>query len=680
MPDTDKHGPLELDLSKDYREQCDRYLADASDDAEQAVSERDRDLAFIDDMLEMRGAVKMRGPWRDSCQLEDPLVREQHTQLNAKLAPPLQRDLLVQIDSVDPKDAESAKKTESWLEFQWNEEHFPHTYGEFVYNGLKDPVAVLSVSWQQEYKQERGVEYWDGVSTDDFGRPHRVPADGRDEGVHYEEVPTLQEAVESQKAIYEVHDVADVYIHPPNQQVLEKAQGIFIRRMYSECELLDGIEEYGYDKKSVMELIRMGPTMVDGATGVTNRNSVILLDTNDYIERMGIDTDDRVTPNMSKRDRQDRIEGIDSTVRNIEDGLYECREYWGYLPKLRDSEGNSLLPEHLYRDRVRALFCPSYNIVFLLDFAPDQELPFFHASMIPKPGRFLGTGMVQLMQAGGLAATYLTRWMLDCMQMKMTPAHVMPEQDYLDNGAFSLYPGAKFTESQVGAIRPLGVGGEPQLGLEGLEYILHRFQSLSSAEGIGELGNKVRRNPEMQNVLQTADAKYGLYGYNLFTPLAAIAARRIALELKYNPNFESTIMTKNGEVTVTADDLRKKFRFSAIQISSDSNPETRAGRTQQKLSIQATYFGGTKQYPEWALEIWHGARQALLDMDERNPASWIGEESRAKQIVQNVIAAAQQAQQGIDGGAGAGGQAGGGPQTAPNLLQPIGAQGVLPTP
>jgi hypothetical protein len=145
----------------------------------------------------------------------------------------------------------------------------------------------------------------------------------------------------------------------------------------------------------------------------------------------------------------------------------------------------------------------------------------------------------------------------------------------------------------------------------------------------------------MQNVLETADSKYGLYGQNLFMPLAEIAAFRVQLELQFNPVFEQTIQTQNGEITVTADDLRKKYRFSAIQISPDSNPETRAARDHQKLSIQAAYFMGTQQFPQWASEIWHGARQALLDLNERDPISLIGDEQKAQAMAQMAIQQAQ---------------------------------------
>lgn len=687
-----KQGALKLNLSEDYLSKCHIYLIQAAYQAQLAVSDRDRDLAFYDDLLEMRGSRVMRGPWKGSCQLEDPLIREQHTQLHSKLSPPLQRDLLVQVDAEDPADDDSAKKVESWLEFAWKEEGFPDTYDQFISNGLRDPAAILYTGWQQEYKQERGVAYWDGRTTDDFGNKFLVPPEGRDEGTEYQEIPTIKEQVESQKAVYEVLDLADVYIYPPKQQNIDKAQGVFVRRLLSECELLDGIEEYGYDKDAVMDLIKMGPTFAFDGIGNVNTNN-----------GSGYDTDNRNASNRSytdtlggnsKSERLDRIEGINNTsITNREDGLYECREYWGYLPKLRDGEGEALLPDYLFRDRVRSMFCPVHNINFLLDFAPDQECPFFHTSMIPKPGRFLGTGLVQFLQTGGLAATFLLRYTLDNAELQMTQAFVMPLQDAADNKEFRLYPGAKFIESMPNAIRSLVMPQTAEGGLGMLQFILGRFKSLVAAEGIGEMQSKVRRNPEMQNILQTADAKYGLYGYFLYRPLALIAARRVALELKHNPDFATTINTAGGKITITADDLRKKFRFSAIQISADENPETRAGRNAQMIALQQTYFQAVQVFPQWAVELWHGARQALLGMDARNPAAWIGTEERAQAVVDQLMQQAQAAQAAAQQGAAGmqgGGQAGLSPSAGGNgtiqplrgnsLLQPIAAQPVMPTP
>lgn len=694
-----KQGALKLNLSEDYLDKCHIYLIQAAYQAQLAVSDRDRDLAFYDDLLEMRGGNIMKGPWKGSCQLEDPLIREQHTQLHSKLSPPLQRDLLVQIDAEDPADADSAKKVESWLEFAWKEEGFPDVYDEFISNGLRDPAAVLYTGWQQEYKQERGVSYWDGHSKDDFGNKFLVPPEGRDEDTEYSEVPTIKEQVESQKAVYEVLDLADVYLYPPKQQNIDKCQGVFIRRLLSECELLDGIEEYGYDKEAVMDLIRMGPTVVTEGIGNTGRSFALNSDSNDYITRMGIDSDYRggfVEGTQNKSDRLDRIEGINNTIlTNREDGLYECREYWGYLPKLRDGEGNALLPDYLFRDRVRSMFCPAHNINFLLDFAPDQECPFFHASMIPKPGRFLGTGLVQLIQALGLSVTFMLRYTLDNAELQMTQSFVMTPDEYMNNKSWGLYPGAKFltdNPSAANGMRSLVMPQTASVGLEMLSFLLNRGKSTIAAEGIGEMQNKVRRNPEMQNILQTADAKYGLYGYFLYRPLAYLAARRIAQELKYNPDFEATIQTSGGKITVTADDLRKKFRFSAIQISADENPETRAGRNAQMIALQQTYMQAVQVFPQWAVELWHGARQALLGMGERNPAAWIGPEDRAQAVVQNLIAQAQEAQAAAQQGAMAegGGQSGqpspsgGGSTIQPlaqsTLLPHLAAQRVLPTP
>lgn len=680
-----KQGALKLNLSDEYLRQCHQYLISAAYQAQIAVSDRDRDLAFYDDLLEMRGARQMRGPWKGSCQLEDPLIREQHTQLHSKLSPPLQRDLLVQIDAEDPADAESAKKVESWLEFAWKEEGFPDEYDKFISNGLRDPAAILYTGWQQEYKQERGVSYWDGHSLDDFGNKFLVPPEGKDPDTEYTEVPTIKEHVESQKAIYEVLDLADVYIYPPKQQNIEKAQGVFVRRLLSECELLDGIEEYGYDKDAVMELIKMGPTFAFDGIGNINVNRSWDLNNSDR-NRSSLSYNDTLGGN-TKSDRLDRIEGINNTVlTNREDGLYECREYWGYLPKLRDGEGEALLPDYLFRDRVRSMFCPVHNINFLLDFAPDQECPFFHTSMIPKPGRFLGTGLVQLIQALGLSVTFMLRYTLDNAELQMSQAFVMPMEEFALNANWGLYPGAKLLETTPNSIRSLEMPQTAEAGIGMLSFLLNRGKSTIAAEGIGEMQNKVRRNPEMQNILQTADAKYGLYGYFLYRPIAFMAARRIAQELKYNPGFEATINTSGGKITITADDLRKKFRFSAIQISADENPETRAGRNAQMIALQQTYMQAVQVFPQWAIELWHGARQALLGMGERNPAAWIGQEERAQAVVDNLMQQAQEAQAAAQEGAqgstspSAGGNGTIQPLKQSSLLQGIGAQRVLPTP
>ncbi len=211
----------------------------------------------MDDQLE--GRIQPYGGdtrWRGACILNDPASREADLELLALLTQAQRKDPKWQVIANNPDDDENATLQEMWLtnksaEYKLNE----HLYN-VDYNALRDPCGIMYVGWRQTVKNVRKRMYRDS----EFPDLPLVEGHQREEDREYEEAIVQHPQVEHQGCEFRTPDLADVYLYPADAQDIKTAIGIGERMLLTEDQLLDGIEDYGYDEEAVEELIRMGPT------------------------------------------------------------------------------------------------------------------------------------------------------------------------------------------------------------------------------------------------------------------------------------------------------------------------------------------------------------------------------------------------------------------------------------
>ena len=182
-------------------------------------------------------------------------------------------------------------------------------------------------------------------------------------------------------------------------------------------------------------------------------------------------------------------------------------------------------------------------------------------------------------------------------------------------------------EETPNEIRPLAIEGNVPLGMAAADALVQRGKGLVAAQGYGQLDAKQRKNGEMQNVLQAADAKFDLYLANFQAGKEELAARIVSLHQRFAGDQEETIQHQGQPRAITLQAVRGQYRYIPTATSSTSTPEMRLGIAEKKQQVQTWYLQTVLQAPTpFQALLWHTARQILLDLGERQPASCIGPE------------------------------------------------------
>lgn len=607
---------VQLKLTKEYRRDMEPVLLNRLNDALAASADRDADCADADDALEGVDAGGIFIPYEGACDIVDPIIREQHTTAVAQATPPLRRDTLIHVRSRRALFKEGARKTEVWLTDTLQEEKLPQAYYLYLSNIFRDKAAVMAATWCEETSEERitlytpvgeSGEYLDTVADED-GEEQPFPYDPEDRvpGTKYAAIPHTREK-RVQKADFRVVDLADFYLYPANAPSVKRATFVFERILLSQDDLLTGITTYGYDKEAVMELIKKGPTNDTAANGFRSRSA--------YGDNSGGDN----------KARQDEIEGVSGAVMQGEDGVYECFLGFGHLPKLWDAEGRADLPKKYWQQDACVMLCPGHGKVFKVDLSPYPRRPYFMGSLLPKNGRAYGSGMVEILEPVAREMTHWTRAVSNALDHQITPVVVADDESFERNKNRQLWPGKWIKEGSVpNAIRPLQKERTALDGMNMLGFLKARAGGIVSAEGWGQVNEKQPLVAEMQMTMSATDTKFDLFQWNAYSILPDIGAWRVEMELLFNPDFAGSIDGPEKEEEITANDLRGEYRYAVAPMNSDTSDQAKQSRNAAKLNVQMGYFGAAMQFPDRAEFLYNGARQALVDMEERTPEDLLG--------------------------------------------------------
>jgi len=589
---------IQLELKPYATEQVKRILCQRMNDAIAGAQERDILLLQLDDQLE--GRIQPYGDkrWRGACILNDPMSREAHLELLALLTQAQRKDPKWQVIAQNPGDDENATLQEAWLTNKAAEYRLNNILYNVAYNALRDPCGVLFVGWKQTVRPVRKRMFRDS----EFPDMPLVEGHQREEDREYEEAVVEQQEVAHQGCEFRTPDLADIYLYPADCQDIKTAYGIGERMLLTEDQLLDGVVDYGYDEEAVEELIRLGPT-----------------------HSMGGDL---------LRTVRNEYDGTSNNASVREDGFYECFLYFGRMPKLRDDE--DAIPEQYRADDLMCMLCPQQQIVFLMDISPYTDRPYISFSMLPRPNRLLGIGAMQLLATLQDEANANLQLTIDGMDLEMAPVLVAPAEWIQKYNAFSIYPGAILPEDDPNTLRTLEWGSKAEKGMELQGAIVGRGKGLVAAEGYGELQAKVRKDAEIQNVLAATDSKFDLFLQGFQSSMEELAARIVALHAQFEgEGLQESFNYQGKQMEVSAQNMRGLYRYVPTATSTTVTPEMRLKLTQAKIQAQMGYFAALAQVmqisPQFAPLIWHGVRQALLDMGERQPEEWIGPEPQMPQ-------------------------------------------------
>lgn len=582
MPEQDD-TPYKLQLSDERREQlelflCSRVLAAVSDS-----EGRNAQLRIWRDQLENLGVTAQNQLWANACDLPDPISFEAFLTILSQIQGALHRDPKVSVEAFYEEDADNARILESWLSVAGSQADMDGKLADFGYNACVDPAVVGYVGWSQVTRQKREVAYRQPGS--DLIQPDT------EEGA--EQVPIIEEVTEERYDIRAI-DLSDFFLYPANAVSIERATTVCERMSMTAEELWDGVDDFGYERKAVEELTALG------------------------------------AGDTSEEDQRDAE--VDGVTPAGTDGYYTIYTCYTRLPRKLPGDDDPL-PEHLLQDDFLVVLCPERNIVLKMAFSPFSERPYFTGGILPKPNKIQGHGLMGMLDALQAEANANIQLGIDASNQNVAPEVIAPEgmKDSLSKQTRGVGQ-VIYVSGNPGEIVPWPLNTNPMRDtLAWQQDIRARAKAVISAEGQGQLQSKVRKNEEVRAVESASSAKFGMYLSNFQrTVVAEIYRRMVALKFRFggvDDEGEEFLDAQGKKQTLTSHALRGRYSIVATGTSLTHSPEARVEVGQQKQGIMVGYFQATTTLPPQTHKyFWHGAREQLFDLGERNPESWIGPE------------------------------------------------------
>ncbi len=257
-----------LELAPELRKRVDNTILDRVRHAMAVCADRDDLLRGYQLQVDGLQQPLAAGPWRGSCQLDDPITLEHKIALDAYLEAALRNEPYWLIEAQDPVDAESAARLEQALTSKARQWRLRERLYDVIYNATQYPFAVLYVGWQQQWGKRRYTAYLERETGREV-EESEISADAAD---------AYTPLLKSQRVLTyegpELRAVApeDFYVYPPDCADLDRAQ-LLVERMYlTQEDLLMGVRERGYDEDAVTELLRRGPSWIEGDSERADRN------------------------------------------------------------------------------------------------------------------------------------------------------------------------------------------------------------------------------------------------------------------------------------------------------------------------------------------------------------------------------------------------------------------------
>jgi hypothetical protein len=578
--------PYKLNLKPDTMDALERLLCMRVQEAVAGAQDRNDQLQTWRDQLEGLGVTAANKQWSNACNICDPISMEAFLTILSQLVGALHRDPKVAVEAFSKEDEEGAKVLESWLSMESSKSDIDARLYDLAYNACRDPAVVGYVGWKQVTRISREV----GYKRPGSGRV--LSEEEKEDNEEYEEVPYQEEVTEEAYDIRPV-DLANFYLCPPDAVSVSRATAVAERMNLTEEELYDGIGDYGYDEDAVEKLCRLGPAPIN-----------------------------------SDREIQNSQDGVDSAV--TKDGYYEIFTVYTRLPRTVIDEDD--MPDYLMQDDFLVVCAPYQGVILKIAFSPFKERPYFLGGILPKPNKAQGHSLMAMLEGLQSEANANIQLTIDAMNLTMCPVLLVPDSEADAFNKQKIQPAATIRCNDPKGVLPLPWDKAPlRDGLAWQTDIRNRSKALVSAEGQGQLQSKVRKQGEIDNLQQQTSAKFGMYLSNFQRTVVTELYRRIvSLKLQFgdvDDDGEEFSDAEGRSHKLTARALRGKYNIVASGTSLTHSPEARVEVGAHKQKVQSEYLiAASKLPPNLSKLAWHGARELLFDLGERNPEAWIGEE------------------------------------------------------
>lgn len=589
----DEDSPYRIELSSEAREEVESEICRRVQSAIEGAQARNSQLQIWRDQLQGFGVTASNKNWSNACDFYDSISLESHLTLLSQIVGALHRDPKVAVESFDKENEDNARILEAYLSMEGSKINVDSHLYHLAQDACWSQAAVAYVGWQEKTRAGREV----GYRKDGDARVYTE--EEREDGVEYEPVPVGEEVTEEGFDIRAV-DLSDFYLFPANAKSVDMATSVAERMLLAEGDLYDGIDDWGFDAEAVEELCNLGPS--------------------DEPERQQI------------QNAQDGIEGAPGR-----DGYYEVYTVYTRMPRTV-AGGDEKIPEHYLQDDFLVVCVPSRQIVLKMGFSPYKERPYLTGGIMPMKDTILGMSLMGILEAIQTEANANIQWTVDMMNMTATPVLKGPKSEADNIAKQSVEPGSYLGLDSPNEVMPLEWDRSgTRDGMAWQQDLRSRATSLVSAQGQGQLQNKVRKAGEIQAVETAAATKFGLYLTNFQrTVVAPLFQRMIALKAQFgsvDEDGEDFIDGEGHPQTLTLKALRGKYNIVAVGTSLTHSPEARIEVNKHKQEVQAPYLAAVmnKMPPAILKLMWHSTREMLFDLGERNPEAWIGEEPKEEE-------------------------------------------------
>lgn len=569
--------------------------------------ERDARILKLREQLDGKGNPVIER-WANSADVEDTLTIENHLDVMAAIFPGFKRETLAMMIPELPEDADKARVIERWSNLKANKANFQKHGYDALYHATSGLFGVMCVEWVYKdgtlYSTALKDTINDTLLTDDM-----EPDDDK----VYERVPIREDVVLESGIRFRVPQPEDFYLYPATSSSVENALACVERMRFTRHGLLSGIEEFGFDRKAVLETIRA-------------------YHSSDTTEA-----------------EQTRLDEAGITESEGEPS-YCCYFVIGRVPILMDDTGNLRTPENLLKTDWMWMVCPGAKTVLMSKPWPHPVRPYATVNGLRVPGNYIGKSTVSILEPLQREATVLWRSYLDSVDIACSPMIVTTERNEARFGQQKVGPGLTFkvVEDVQKEMMPFvwNMSGLAQMD-SAWAQVNSKAYSLASAQGRPGMGaDKVRKAAEVNAMEQMVASKFEMVFWNaqqLVGDVFKIMLKMYAGHLGWEGE---EVATPDGKTTtISRADLNTEVNIVAAASTETANPMIRAQQVMRKQAIQAQYVQAALQAPpEWLPMLWHGAREALSSEGEQRPEAWIGPQPNA----QEIIAERQQAEQVAD--------------------------------
>ena len=549
------------------------------------------------------------GPWVGACQIEHPLTQESVLRVASYLMASTKADPQCLIDAVNFDEQDIAQDYEMAFNTRLKQWGVQSMLYDNAIQACTYPFAISSVRWEQDVAQVRQMVPEDPETGEPLSED-RAEFVELQTGQTLGKVPAVKEEVVSDGPVVKSVYPRDFYLDPPEAQSIESARFCIERILMSPEDLYAGINEFGFDKEQVMELIRSGPTGNFSQTQTEEQNNL-----------------DGLTP--------------------MTPGYYELYICEGNFPLLIDDKGN-VIREDLLKQKFIFVVCEYHDK--LLRYGPKDlpECTYNVTHVLRTPNRLMGKCVTQLVQPIQEQLTAMLRLQVNIAEFASNPVISMHASDGNLNDNTEIYPGAivYFNNTPPQAIH-WDTTGVPVL-INTQEQLVQYCQSMIGAgTGVSELAPPGDRTAtEISTVNESAAQMRDLMTDTFRNSLGPIYKKIFTLWMSQLDETGEQVMTDSGPIQVKPIDVEGRFIFSANGNSSMASPQARMMATQQKMQAQQQYIQVYNSClvgqvsPTVLPWCWHSAKQVIAQTGERNPERWIGSEPKGgdpEQILQQVM-------------------------------------------